>query len=304
MVSHKPPLLVGIGEVLWDLLPAGALLGGAPANFAYMATLLGATGALVSRVGGDELGRAAQRQMADHGVEVSHLQMDSEHPTGSTTVSLACDGSATYAITENVAWDHLQWTPDLPELADRADAVCFGTLAQRSAATRNTIFRFLEHTRSSCLKVLDVNLRPPFFTPALLRESLEHADVLKLNQEELPEVLRANSLPSQSDEEAAAQTLRQHLDLRVVCITRGKQGSILADAHQTIVHAGTPVEVVDTIGAGDAFTAALTMQLLAGHPLEQVSQAANAVGAWLVSQSGAMPVPRAAERRRLRHAFD
>jgi fructokinase len=301
-MPHKLPLLIGIGEVLWDLLPGGSHLGGAPANFAYMANLLGASGVLVSRVGTDELGHTAQRQLADHGVDISCLQVDPDHPTGSTTVSLSNEGVAKYSITENVAWDHLQWTPELPELAAQAEAVCFGTLAQRSLATRDTVTRFLEHTTSTCLKVLDVNLRPPFFDSVLLRKSLQQANVLKLSQEELAEVLRACSLPPQADEQAA-QALRQHLDLQLVCITRGRGGSVMDSANQTVTHPGLNATVVDTIGAGDAFTATLAIQLVAGHPLEQVSQAANAVSAWIVSQAGAMPVPSAAERQRLRNAF-
>ena len=281
-------LVVGIGELLWDMLPTGSHLGGAPANFACIAELLGATGIVVSRVGDDELGREARAELNRHGVDSSFVQPDSEHPTGTATVSLARDGSAVFEIATDVAWDYLEWTPKLAKLAAQADAICFGTLAQRSPVSRETIRRALACSRPECLRILDVNLRAPFDSPEILADSLRRASVLKLNSEELPYVLRASDLPPVPESDAARSLQRQY-GLRAVCITRGARGSIIGFAQETITHPGVAVEVVDTVGAGDAFTAAMAVQMIAGSPTERISEAANQVGAWVASQAGAVP---------------
>jgi fructokinase len=281
-------ILVGIGELLWDLLPAGSHLGGAPANFACIAALLGASGVVVSRVGDDQLGREALAGLQRHGVDGTFIQIDPEHPTGSARATLARVGSAEYGIAEDVAWDYLQWIPELAKLAAQADAICFGTLAQRSPASRETIRRVLACSRPECLRILDVNLRAPFHSLKLLEDCLRRANVLKLNSEELPSVLRAGKLPAALASDAAPM-LQRHYGLRTVCITRGAGGSVIAFGDKTVVHPGVAVEVVDTVGAGDAFTAALAVQLIAGSAPERVSEAANQVGAWVASQAGAMP---------------
>jgi fructokinase len=233
---------------------------------------------------------------------VSHVQVDPRNATGATHVSLAADGTARYRIIENVAWDLLEWTPELRRLAQDADAVCFGTLVQRSATSRDTVRRFLEHTRADCLKVFDVNLRQPFFSGHTILQSLKHTDVLKLNHEELPEVLRLCSLPSAGDSEGA-RLLQQKFGLKAVCITRGSDGSIIVAENDTEIHSGIAVDVADTIGAGDAFTAALTVKLLLSAPLRDVSDAANGMGAWVASQRGAMPIPDSDEASRLRQQY-
>jgi fructokinase len=292
-------ILVGIGELLWDLLPAGSHLGGAPANFACIAASLGATGAVASRVGDDQLGREALAGLSRHGVDCSLVQIDAGHPTGSARATLASDGSAEYGIAEDVAWDYLQWTPELRKLAGQADAICFGTLGQRSPASRETIRRALACSRPECLRVLDVNLRAPFDSLEILEDSLRRADVLKMNSEELPLVLRAGKLPAALETDAA-RTLQRHYGLQAVCITRGARGSVIAFEDKTVVHPGVAVEVVDTVGAGDAFTAALAVQLIAGSAPERASEAANQVGAWVASQAGAMPVPNGSDWERVR----
>jgi fructokinase len=295
-------ILVGIGEVLWDMLPAGSHLGGAPANFACMAASLGATGVVVSRVGDDQLGRDALAGIQRHGVDGSFVQTDAGHPTGSARAMLASDGSAGYAIAQDVAWDYLQWTPELAKLAGQADAICFGTLAQRSPASRETIRRALACSRPECLRILDVNLRAPFDSLEILKDSLGRANVLKLNSEELPLVLRACKLPP-ALETNAAKMLQRHYGFQTVCITRGARGSVIAFGDKTVVHPGVAVEVVDTVGAGDAFTAALAVQLIAGSGPERVSEAANQVGAWVASQAGAMPVPNGSGWERARALY-
>jgi len=295
-------ILVGIGEVLWDLLPAGAHLGGAPANFAFIAASLGATGIVVSRVGDDQLGREALAGLQRHGVDGSFVQTDAGHPTGSARAMPASDGSVEYEIAQDVAWDYLQWTPELAKLAGQADAICFGTLAQRSPASRETIRRALACSRPDCLRILDVNLRAPFDSLEILEDSLQRANVLKLNSEELPAVLRACKLPSTHEPDAAKMLQRQY-GFQTVCITRGARGSVIVFGDKTVVHPGVAVKVIDTVGAGDAFTAALAVQLIAGSEPERVSEAANQVGAWVASQAGAMPVPNGSGWERVRALY-
>jgi fructokinase len=295
-------VVVGIGELLWDLLPTGSHLGGAPTNFACIATLLGARGVVASRVGDDQLGREALAELERHEVDCSQVQTDTGHPTGSVRVTLAGDGSAGYEITRDVAWDYLEWTPELAKLAGEADAICFGTLAQRSPSSRETIRRTLAYSRPECLRILDVNLRAPFASLEVLEDSMRHANALKLNSEELPLLLRAAKLPSLAESDAARRLLRRY-DLRAVSITCGARGSVIAFRNETVVHPGVAVEVVDTVGAGDGFAAAMAVQIIAGAAPEQVSEAANQVGAWVASQSGAIPASGSEGWERLRALY-
>lgn len=295
-------VVVGLGEVLWDLLPTGAHVGGAPANFAYIAGVLGARSMLVSRVGDDDLGTSATALLETAGIDVRTVQVDATYPTGTTVVEVATDGTARYRIVENVAWDHLTWTPELAQVAAEADAVCFGTLAQRTAESRRTVHSLLEHTGPDCLRVLDVNLRPPFFDRDVLIESLQRASVVKLNEEEVPFALESSGACAQTDIEAA-KVLRERWRLKAVCITRGPNGSVIATEEEVAVHPGQAVDVVDTVGAGDAFTAAMTLGLLKQAPLSRVIEAANTVACWVVSKSGAMPAMIPEERARLWGTF-
>jgi fructokinase len=295
-------LVVGLGEVLWDMLPAGVHLGGAPANFAYIAGILGARSVIASRVGEDELGRSAVALLQAPGIDVSCVQLDSLHPTGTSVATLENNGTARYCIRENVAWDHIAWTPELAHLAARADAVCFGTLAQRTDESMRTVRKFLEHTKPDCIRVFDANLRPPFWNRDILIESFQRARVVKLNEEELPFALECSSLDESTVLEAA-NALRERWRLLALCVTRGRHGSVIATADGTAVHDGQPAEVVDTVGAGDAFAAAMTLQLLNQASAARVSEAANAVACWLVSRPGAMPAVSGAERARLRKCF-
>lgn len=296
------PVAVGLGELLWDILPAGAHLGGAPANFAYICSLLGAESIVVSRVGTDDLGERARCTLQEHGLDVSFIQIDPQRPTGTVNVELAVDGTATYNIVNNVAWDYLRWCSELQHVAQMADVVCFGTLVQRSSESRETVQRFLDHTRPDCLKIFDVNLRPPCCNPSIVGQSLRRADVLKLNHEEVPQVLDFCSLPPARDEEAA-RSLQRQFGFKAVCITRGPNGSVIATGTETHAHPGIAIDVADTIGSGDAFTAGLAIQMLLASPLHAVSVAANGLGAWVASQKGAMPVPTVAEGKRLRLAY-
>ena len=280
--------IVGLGEILWDLFPGRKQLGGAPANFAYMTSLLGDKAKIASRVGRDQLGTEATKVLKSLHLDTSHLQEDYLYPTGTVIVSLDPDGQPKYKITERVAWDFLQWTDDWENLASQADAVCFGSLGQRSAVSRETISAFLHHLRPGALRVFDVNLRQEFFTHEILDQSARSADIMKCNHEEV--IIVARLLGSHAEDlPASAQWLLQAYSLELLCVTRGEHGSILFSSSGNHAHPGHRVKVVDTVGAGDAFTAGLLHHYLRGSPLETMNEAANRMGAWVASQCGATP---------------
>lgn len=280
---------VGIGEVLWDVLPGGRQLGGAPANFAFHASRLGVAAAVVSRVGADRLGREVFDRLDAMGVDWSGLQTDESHPTGTVTVTISRGGSPDYDIHENVAWDHLQWCEDLARLAESADAVCYGTLASRGYRTRQAVVKFLDACPGGCLKVLDINLRQRYFTTELIRDYLRRASVLKLNNEELPTVFELLGLTFGSESEALRTLVRKY-NLALVVLTRGGNGSALCDGVEISEHDGfEPELLVDSVGAGDAFTAAVVVGLLKGWDMARINDAANRLAAFVCSRSGATP---------------
>jgi fructokinase len=281
---------VGMGELLWDLLPNGKQLGGAPANFAYITTLLGNQGLAVSRVGNDDLGKEAIRRLTQLGVSTTFIQSDVRYPTGRVNVEVDSSGQPRFEICSSVAWDFLEWTPQWRKLAEEADAVCFGSLAQRSEASRSTICNFLDATRPEAVRVFDVNLRQSFYTPLVLSASMKRAGIVKLNHEELPTVMRLFGLEHR-DEESSARRLISAFDLKLLCVTRGNAGSLLVSQDGCNQHSGFRIKVADTIGAGDAFTAALVHEYFRGGSLERMNAVANRVGAWVASEVGGMPVP-------------
>jgi fructokinase len=285
--------VVGLGEVLWDILPERTCLGGAPANFAYITTLMGDQGIVASRVGEDSRGVEALRVMDGLSLDIDHVQTDGGHETGRVQVKVDGKGIACYEIARPVAWDHLEWTLDWQRLAGKVDAVCFGSLAQRSEASRATIRRFLQATPATTVKVFDVNLRQNFFSADTIVESMKLADMVKLNDEELPRVMSLCELPHKDkDERASAQRLAEAYRLKLVCITRGERGSLLLRDGQVSEHRGFRVKVADTVGAGDAFTAGLVHEYLHGASLDLMNEVANLVGAWVASEVGAMPTPK------------
>lgn len=287
--------VVGVGELLWDLFPEGKQLGGAPANFAYMTSLLGDEGLVASRIGNDALGRSAARRLQRIGLKSSYLQVDANHPTGTVKVQVDAAGQPTFEIAESVAWDFFQWTTEWNNLAEHTDAVCFGSLAQRSPRSRATIRAFLEAVGQRATRVFDVNLRQTFYSRETVEESLELTDIVKLNQDELPVVVKLVGQPFE-DEERAARSLRDNYRLELVCVTRGAMGSLLVSEKETSKHPGCKTRVVDTVGAGDAFTAALVYHYLRRASLATVNEAANRMGSWVASQTGATP---ARDNRRL-----
>ncbi|MGC2635733.1 MAG: carbohydrate kinase [Acidobacteriaceae bacterium] len=288
-------VVVGLGELLWDVFPEGPRLGGAPANFAVMCGRLGDHAVIASRVGTDAPGQQARRLLESLPVDLSYLQADAEFATGTVTVALE-EGEPHYTIHEPVAWDRLAFTHEWRELAGRADAVCVGTLAQRSAISRETILEFLDATRPACVRIFDVNLRPPFVSAEVLRATLARATLVKLNAHELPEVLVATGASpfaarAQDEEELlrGARVLLDRYPARLVCVTMGGEGSLLVTRETFHRHEGVATVVRDTVGAGDAFTAALAHGYLEGATLATMNEAGNRWGAWMASQPGAMP---------------
>ncbi|AXC11007.1 Fructokinase [Acidisarcina polymorpha] len=294
-MTDQPKIVVGLGELLWDLLPEGKQLGGAPANFSVMAARLGNRAVIASRLGEDPLGREAKKYLAALPADLELIQEDAKHPTGSVSVTLK-EGQAEYVIHEPVAWDFLELTPPWKELAASADAVCFGSLAQREPVSRRTIHGFLAATRRDCVRVFDVNLRKPFYTRGVLEDSLSRATILKLNDAEMPEVLKLLRLEGGDGvtlDPAAlrkgARALLGEFPIELVCITMGNKGSLLVTRESFDQHPGIPTPMADTIGAGDAFTAALTSYYLQGASLPVLNEAGNRWGSWIASQAGAMP---------------
>ncbi|MGZ4815264.1 MAG: carbohydrate kinase family protein [Terriglobales bacterium] len=282
-------LVVGLGEVLWDLLPGGKQLGGAPANFAYISSLLGNQSAVVSRVGDDELGRELLGRLKQLKLDTSYVQVDDRHPTGTVHVKVDANGFPEFDIVQDVAWDHLEWNNALQQLAASTDVVCFGSLAQRQEPSRSTIHHFLRATRESCLRIFDVNLRQAFYNPVTLKTGFALSTVVKVNDEELPVVLQACGLPTSNDELADSELLMQHFGMELVCVTRGQKGSLLVNKDRHSEHPGFRVKVADTVGAGDAFTAALAHHYRLGYSLDVINAAANRVGSWVASHPGATP---------------
>jgi fructokinase len=280
------PLMIGLGEVLWDLFPHAAHFGGAPANFAVHAQSLGARGAVASAVGHDELGDQALDILRDKGLDTRGMQRN-RFPTGRVDIKVDAEGKPSYTFASDVAWDHLEWTTAWEQLAAEADAVCFGTLAQRSTASRLTVSRFLKNVPSRALRVFDVNLRGDFYNDSVVLQSIEACDVLKLNEDELPIVARACGV--QAEGEAAVQQLISRFDLQLVALTLGAAGAVLVTPRSRVHAAAEPVTIRDTVGAGDSFTATMILGWLRGLPLASIGECATRVAAYVCTQAGATP---------------
>jgi fructokinase len=286
----KKPCIVGLGEVLWDVFPDGPRFGGAPANFACSAAELAGQHAevfLVSAIGPDDLGRRAIDSLRQHGVDPSHIAVV-ERPTGQVLVKFDAAGHPSYEIARDTAWDSVPISVPTLQLAGRVDAVCFGTLAQRSDTTRRTIHDFLRSTRAGCLRVLDINLRPPYWNETVVTELLHLANVLKLNDVELVAV--GQILQWTGSDRELLRKLIDRFSLELVALTRGADGALLmARSGEFSESPGQPTAIADTVGAGDAFTAAMVIGLLRGQPLAEINTWANRVAAFVCSQPGATP---------------
>jgi fructokinase len=279
--------VIGIGEILWDLLPSGKQLGGAPANFAFHARALGARSGVISRVGQDPLGVEILQRLQALGLPIADIQVDPSAPTGTVSVELSADGQPRFTIGQNVAWDRLALEKAALAAVAEADAVSFGTLAQRCEPARNTIQALVAAVGPGAFRILDINLRQDYFSRDIIETSLRLANVVKFNDSELPVLAELLGLRG-SVRERIEGLARQH-DQRLVCLTRGAHGSLLYSKGQWSDDPSQPITVKDTVGAGDAFTAALAVGLLAGKPLDAINRRANQVARYVCSCEGATP---------------
>ena len=286
----KPPAILSCGEVLWDLFPSGPRFGGAPANFACHAALLGAKVSLVSAVGDDPRGREAIAILQGFGLDTSLIRLIAGAPTGAVGVTVDAAGKPSFEIRGDAAWDRIAWTPELEICVATVDAVYFGTLGQRSAMSRSAIKRALGiATAHRIPRVLDVNLRRPFFDAALIRESISQATVLKLSDDELADVAAACDLPHEDGPVACLRALLVREKLDLVAMTRGAAGALLVSATAVVDQPGIPTVVCDTVGAGDSFTAALVVGLLRGDSLPTIARVSCELAAAVCAQPGAVP---------------
>jgi len=280
----KKPVIVGLGEVLWDVFPEYKRAGGAPANVAYHALQLGNQGVTASRVGVDDDGKELLNVLTSNGLDTAYIQQDDIAPTGTAEVTMS-DGEASYNIPRDSAWDRLAMTSQWLDLARSADAVCFGTLAQRDEISRRTIREFLAETPDACTKIADINLRPPHYTKEVIESSLEQADIIKLNEQEWKEIRRMFGV------EDLNRWLFTEKKVRIICLTKGGDGAELITPDQHLIEPVHPVEDSngDSVGVGDAFTAALTHHLLRNSPLDVAIFSANRYASQVFARKGATP---------------
>ena len=276
----KKYTIVGIGELLFDVFPDRKALGGAPTNFAFHCQQLGHEAISVSAIGRDALGEEIKAELQAR--QLPAILQETDYPTGTVQVTLSATGSPTYEISEDVAWDHIAFTDELRALAQRTDAVCFGSLAQRHEASRTAILSFLKAMPEGSLRIFDINLRLQYYTRETIHTSLEHADILKLNDEEVPIVARLLGL--EGDMETVCRQVLTDYGLRAVILTRGANGCSIY-----VFHPSACIKVADTVGAGDSFTAGFVSALLAGRSHLEAVALATRVAAFVCSHHGAMP---------------
>ncbi len=281
-------IVVGMGEALWDVLPEGKKIGGAPANFAYHVSQFGLPSCVVSAVGADALGKEIVENFTSKGL--NHLIAEVPYPTGTVQVEIDQAGIPQYEIKENVAWDNIPYTPQLEALAKRAKAVCFGSLAQRNIVSRTTINQFLDAMPESDdrLVVFDVNLRQGFYTKEILCESMERCNILKINDEELVMVSRMFGYPG-IDLQDKCWILLGKYNLKMLILTCGINGSYVFTPGNVSFQPTPKVEVADTVGAGDSFTAAFISGILKGKSVAEAHSLAVRTSAFVCTQQGAMP---------------
>ena len=282
--------IIGVGEILWDVFPNGKKLGGAPANFAYHVTALGHEGIIISRIGDDNYGKEIIEQLISLGLLTDYIQIDSEKETGVVEVQIDDKNQPYYIIKEDVAWDFIQWDSKFDSLVESADAICFGTLAQRSKVSRNTIINLLKKMNKDAVKVYDINLRQSFYNKNIIVDSLRLSDILKLNSDELEVLRELLNISMKYDEEEVCKFLIDSFDLNLICLTKGEEGSILFDKQNSYSSPSYPYKVADRVGAGDAFTAAVIVYYLKGEPIDVISAKANRLASWVTSKNGGTPV--------------
>ena len=279
-------LIVGIGEALWDCLPEGRKLGGAPANFAYHVGQFGFNSCAVSAVGNDALGEETLAEF--DAKKVNYVMPRVDFPTGTVQVTLDEVGVPTYDIKQNVAWDNIPYTNEIGALAKRCKAVCFGSLAQRSEVSRKTIYKFIYHTPKDALRIFDINLRQNFYSQDVLRASLRRCNVLKINDEELVIIGRMFGYPGLDFENKCWLILGKY-NLDMLILTCGVNGSYVFSRGAMSFLETPKVKVADTVGAGDSFTGSFVASILAGLPVHEAHRKAVNVSAFVCTQKGAMP---------------
>ena len=284
------PKIISIGEVLWDLFPDGERFGGAPANFACHAALQGAEVAMISAVGNDKRGHDAIEILAEYGIDVSLVQGIPDAPTGTGGIELNAEGKPTFTIHERSAWDQLEWNEDIANYLAAADAICFGTLGQRSELARQTIRQAINMAAArGIICVVDINLRAPFFNAKTIRESIQLASILKLSDEEIVAACSACGVSDSSSTLNSLRPLITYGNLEKVVMTRGVEGAVLVTSEGVIEQPGIATDIVDTVGAGDAFTAAFIMGELYREACETNLRKACEVAAAACSHAGAIP---------------
>jgi fructokinase len=277
--------VVGLGEVLWDVFPERKILGGAPANFAYYASQLGFNGCIVSAVGKDLLGKEILNALAEK--ELGSLIETLDYPTGEVLVVLNAGGIPQYEICENSAWDNIPFTKRTEELARNCSAVCFGTLAQRNETSRTTIYRFLEFIPKNAYKIFDINLRQHFYSKEIICQSLQHCNILKMNEEEVAKIACLFGFSGMTEQEICLHLLKTY-NLKIVVETKGATGSYVFTTDETSYLASPKVFVADTVGAGDSWTGAFVAALLNGETIQNAHELAVKVAAKVCERHGAM----------------
>ncbi|MDR0370991.1 MAG: carbohydrate kinase [Prevotellaceae bacterium] len=278
--------IIGLGEILWDMLPSGKVLGGAPANFAYHVSQFGLNGYVISAIGNDLLGKEILDSLVEK--RLDFLIENVDFPTGTVQVTLDEKGVPQYEICESVAWDNIPFTQQAEELARTCDAVCFGSLAQRNAVSRTTILKMLELVPASALKIFDINLRQHFYTKEIIENSLQRSNILKINDEEVISVGKLFDWQGLS-EEAVCKKILDTYSLKMVILTKGAIGSSVLTADETSYIDTPKVHVADTVGAGDSFTGTFVVALLNGDSVRNAHKLAVEVSAYVCTQHGAMP---------------
>lgn len=281
----KKHIVAGIGELLWDVFPSGKQLGGAPFNFAYHCKQMGCDSYILSAIGNDESGEEIINKINNLNINSNYVQKNS-YPTGTVTVNLDENGNADYIIHENVAWDNIIWNLNMNELAASLNAVCFGSLAQRNNVSAQTIFSFLIKLNSSCLKVFDINIRQHFFNKEIIVKSLQLSNVLKLNEEEL--LLLSGLFQLTGNVDTQLKLMINKFELNYIVYTMGSRGSIIISPDDYSFMEAPKIKVIDTVGAGDSFTAAFITGLLEKKSLNEIHKTATDVAAIVCSQKGAI----------------
>lgn len=278
---------IGIGEILWDVLPGGKRIGGAPGNFVYHAKEFGAKPFVISAIGNDDFGVEIIKELKLKDIPVETIQIN-DKPTGTVNVLINSQGEPEYTIHENVAWDYISFDESLQQISCKADIICFGTLAQRSRVSRETIKKILKAAKPEALIVYDINLRQHYFTKEIIENSLKQCNILKLNEDELPVLCNILKIAGKTELDKI-NILIEEFKLKLVAWTKGAEGSFLITPAENSYLPTPKVKVKNTVGAGDAFTAAMVVNYAEGIPLKEVHEKAVGLAAFICTSNGAMP---------------